>query len=123
MPDRSVTACRALVARHARQRSGGGAWGFTPCSGAGVRTAPIFLPHGSHEIAVLLTAYTVQAFSGTPPPTTPSADFCAAVRPRSSRVGLVSEDCSSGRGFGPAATLQVATPCSTRRLSRAAKAA
>src|SRR5258707_4733097 len=41
----------------------------------------IILPHGSHEIAVLLASSTVQAFGGALPPTTPSADFCAAVRP------------------------------------------
>ena len=61
--------------------SGGGAWGFTLRSGARVQLALIFLPHGSREMTVLLTTSTVQAFSGALPPTTPSADFCAAIRP------------------------------------------
>jgi hypothetical protein len=60
--------------------SGGGAWGFTLRSGARVQLALIFLPHGSREITVLLATSTVQAFSGTLPPTMPSADFCTAVR-------------------------------------------
>jgi hypothetical protein len=62
-------------------RLGGGASGFTLCSGAQVQLDLILLSHGSHEIAVLLTTSTVRAFSGALPPTTPSADFRAAVRP------------------------------------------
>ena len=61
--------------------SGGSAWGFTPRAGARVQFALIFLPHGSREIAVLLTTSTVQAFDGTLPPTMASADFCPAVGP------------------------------------------
>src|SRR5208337_2946432 len=38
------------------------------------------LPHGSREIVALLASSTVRAFGGAPPPTMPSADFCAAVR-------------------------------------------
>jgi hypothetical protein len=60
---------------------GGGLRGFTLPSGAQVQIDPILLPHGSHEITALLASSTVQAFGGAPPPTTPSADFCAAVRP------------------------------------------
>src|SRR5262249_54564654 len=60
---------------------GGGLQGFTLRSGAQVQLPLIFLPHDSREIAALLTTSTVQAFGGAPPPTMPSADFCAAVRP------------------------------------------
>src|SRR5215468_551284 len=35
---------------------------------------------GSREIAALLTTSAVRAFGGTLPPTTPLADFCAAIR-------------------------------------------
>ena len=61
--------------------SGGGASGFTLRSGAQVQLDLILLPHGSHEIAALLATSTVRAFGGSLPPTMPSADFCAAVRP------------------------------------------
>src|SRR6266567_404315 len=61
--------------------SGGGASGFTLRAGAQVQLDLILLPHGSHEIAALLTTSTVRAFGGALPPTMPSADFCAAVRP------------------------------------------
>src|ERR1700736_284618 len=61
--------------------SGGGASGFTLRSGAQVQLDLILLPHGSHEIAALLASSSVRAFGGALPPTTPSADFCAAVRP------------------------------------------
>ena len=60
---------------------GGGASGFTPRPGAQVQLELIFLPHGSCEIAALLASSTVRAFGGALPPTMPSADFCAAVRP------------------------------------------
>ena len=60
---------------------GGGIQGFTLCSGAQVQLDLSFLPHGSHETAVLLTTSTVRAFGGALPSTMPSADFCAAVRP------------------------------------------
>lgn len=60
---------------------GGGLRGFTLRSGAQAQFDLILLPHGSHEIAALLATSTVQAFSGALPPTTPSADFCTAVRP------------------------------------------
>src|SRR6266478_250803 len=60
--------------------SGGGASGFTLRSGAQVQLDLILLPHGSHEITALLASSSVQAFGGALPPTTPSADFCAAVR-------------------------------------------
>lgn len=71
--------------------SGAGASGFTLRSGAQVQLDLILLPHGSHEIAALLTTSTVQAFSGALPPTTPSADFCAAVRPSCDGLSLVAE--------------------------------
>src|ERR1019366_3464546 len=61
--------------------SGGGASGFTLRSGAQVQFDLILLPHGSHEIAVLLATSIVRAFGGARPPTMPSADFCAAIRP------------------------------------------
>ena len=61
--------------------SGGGASGFTLRPGARVQFDLIFLPHGLHEIAALLASSTVRAFGGALPPTMPSADFCAAVRP------------------------------------------
>src|SRR5665213_427145 len=60
--------------------SGGGASGFTLRPGAQVQFDLILLPHGSHEIAALIASSTVRAFGGALPPTTPSADFCAAVR-------------------------------------------
>jgi hypothetical protein len=50
-------------------------------SGAQVQLDLILLPHGSHEIVALLASSTVRAFGGALPPTMPSADFCAAVRP------------------------------------------
>ncbi len=59
---------------------GGGVWGFTLRSGAQVQLVLIFLPHGSREIVALLATFTVRAFGGAPPPTMPSADFCAAIR-------------------------------------------
>ena len=59
----------------------GGASGFTLRVGTQVQFNLIFLPHGSHEIAALLASSTVRAFGGALPPTMPSADFCAAVRP------------------------------------------
>jgi len=61
--------------------SGGSTSGFTLRSGSQVQLDLILLPHGSHEIAALLASSSVQAFGGALPPTTPSADFCAAVRP------------------------------------------
>src|ERR1700686_4894178 len=61
--------------------SGGGASGFTLRPGAQVQFDLILLPHGSPDIAALLASSSVQAFGGALPPTTPSADFCAAVRP------------------------------------------
>jgi hypothetical protein len=60
-------------------------------SGAQVQLYLILLPHGSCEIAVLLTASTVRAFGGARPPTTPSADFCAAVRSSYDGLSLVAE--------------------------------
>nr|BCE78736.1 hypothetical protein XF9B_01570 [Bradyrhizobium diazoefficiens]BCE96137.1 hypothetical protein XF11B_01580 [Bradyrhizobium diazoefficiens]BCF04786.1 hypothetical protein XF12B_01590 [Bradyrhizobium diazoefficiens]BCF57209.1 hypothetical protein XF18B_01570 [Bradyrhizobium diazoefficiens] len=71
--------------------SGAGASGFTLRSGAQVQLDLILLPHGSHEIAALLTTSTVQAFSGALPPTTPSADFCAAVRPSCDGLSLTAQ--------------------------------
>jgi hypothetical protein len=59
--------------------SGGGASGFT--LSPQVQLDLILLPHGSHEIAALIASSTVRAFGGALPPTMPSADFCAAVRP------------------------------------------
>src|ERR1700737_5094552 len=61
--------------------SGGGASPFTLRSGAQVQFDLILLPHGLHEIAALLASSSVQAFGGALPPTMPSADFYAAVRP------------------------------------------
>src|ERR1700733_3964817 len=61
--------------------SGGSASGFTLRPGAQVQFDLILLPHGSHEIAALLASSSVQAFGGALPPTMPSADSCAAVRP------------------------------------------
>jgi hypothetical protein len=54
-------------------------FGLHPPPGAQVQLDLIVLPHGSHEI--LLVSSTVRAFGGALPPTMPSADFCAAVRP------------------------------------------
>src|SRR6202451_382773 len=68
---------------------GGDASGFTLRSGAQVQFDLIFLPHGLHEIAALLTTSTVRAFGGALPPTTPSADFCTAVRPPCDRLSPV----------------------------------
>jgi len=59
---------------------GGGASGFTRRVAAQVQCLLCLLLHGLHEIAALLTTSTVQAFGGALPPTTPSADFCVAVR-------------------------------------------
>ena len=70
---------------------GGGLRGFTPRSGAQAQFDLILLPHGSHEITVLLASSTVQAFGGALPPTTPSADFCTAVRPPCDDLSLVAE--------------------------------
>lgn len=61
--------------------------GLHPRSGAQVQFDLILLPHGLHEIAALLTTSTVQAFGGALPPTMPSADFCAAVRPPCDDLG------------------------------------
>src|SRR5712671_2322302 len=78
--------------RRARFRLfGGGASGFTLSSGAQVQFDLILLPHGSLEITALLASSTVQAFGGAPPPTMPSADFCAAVRPPCDDLSLVAE--------------------------------
>src|SRR5213080_105565 len=71
--------------------SGGGASGFTLRPGAQVQLDLILLPHGSHEITALLASSSVRAFGGALPPTTPSADFCAAVRPPCSDLSLVTE--------------------------------
>src|SRR5207245_9633534 len=59
---------------------GGGASGFTRRVAAQVQCVLCLLLHGLHEIAALLTSSAVRAFSGALPPTTPSADFCVAVR-------------------------------------------
>src|SRR5262245_2275636 len=40
----------------------------------------IFLPPSSREITALSASSPVRAFDGAPPPTMPSADFCAAIR-------------------------------------------
>jgi len=72
-------------------RLGGGASGFTLRPGAQGQFDPIFLPHGSREIAALLATSTVPAFGGAPPPTMPSADFCAAVRSPCDDFSLVAE--------------------------------
>src|SRR5262249_33319155 len=61
-------------------RSGNDARGFTPRFAAQVQLQLILLPHGSREIAALLPSSTVRAFGGAPPPTMPSADFCATIR-------------------------------------------
>jgi hypothetical protein len=61
-------------------RSGNDARGFTPRFAAQAHLQLILLPHGSREIAALLPASTVRAFGGAPPPTMPSADFCATIR-------------------------------------------
>src|SRR5262249_37588742 len=70
---------------------GGDVRGFTLRSGAQVQLDLILLPHGSREIAALLATSTVRAFGGAPPPTMPSADFCAAVRPPYGALSLVAE--------------------------------
>src|SRR5262249_51769568 len=85
---------RAFETGFRRARFGrldGGARGFTLRSGAQVQLQLIFLPHGSREIAALLATSTVRAFGGALPPTTPSADFCAAVRPPCGDLSLVAE--------------------------------
>src|SRR5207253_785271 len=74
-----------------RPMTGGGARGFTPRSGAQVQLDLILLPHGSREITALLASSTVRAFGGALPPTMPSADFCAAVRPPCGSLSLVAE--------------------------------
>src|SRR6516164_9509868 len=61
-------------------RSGNDARGFTPRFAAQVQLQLILLPHGSREITALLPSSTVRAFGGAPPPTMPSADFCATIR-------------------------------------------
>ena len=65
--------------------------GFTPRSGAQAQLDLILLPHGSREITALLASSTVRAFGGALPPTMPSADFCAAVRPPCDDLSLVAE--------------------------------
>ena len=70
---------------------GGGARGFTLCSGAQVQLNLIVLPHGAREITALLATSTVRAFGGALPPTMPSADFCAAVRSPCGSLSLVAE--------------------------------
>ena len=70
---------------------GGGARGFTLCSGAQVQLDLIVLPHGAREITALLATSTVRAFGGALPPTMPSADFCAAVRSPCDDLSLVAE--------------------------------
>jgi hypothetical protein len=47
---------------------GGGARGFTLCSGAQVQFDLILLPHGAREITALLATSTVRAFGGALPP-------------------------------------------------------
>jgi hypothetical protein len=61
-------------------RSGNDARGFTPRFTAQAQLQLILLPHGSREIAALLPSSTVRAYGGAPPPTMPSADFCATIR-------------------------------------------
>ena len=85
---------RAFETGFRRARFGpldGGASGFTLRSNAQVQFDLVFLPHGSREIVALLASSTVQAFGGARPPTTPSADFCAAVRPPCGGLSPVTE--------------------------------
>ena len=70
---------------------GGGARGFTLCSGAQVQLDLIVLPHDAREITALLAASTVRAFGSALPPTMPSADFCVVVRSPCDNLSLVAE--------------------------------
>jgi hypothetical protein len=65
--------------------------GLHPRSGAQVQFDLILQPHRSHEITALLASSTIQAFSGAPPSTMRSADFCAPVRPPCDDLSLVTE--------------------------------
>ena len=95
----AIDACRTLVALHLRQRllevltldnsfhrrscdRRAFETGFrrTRFDRSGNDARGFLLPHGSREIAALLPSSTLRAFGGAPPPTMPSADFCATIR-------------------------------------------
>lgn len=100
---------RALGSALRRARFGPsprGPRGFTPRTARKGQLALAFLPLFAHESRLLLALPAVQAFGGVslpgspgsfPPPTMPSADFCAAVR---EPLGSLSP-CSSGTRHRP----------------------